>query len=252
LGVLPPWSRVRRLVGIGRIAANARFRLATTIEMERAGRELRRRRDGVRSLDDLVDLANCFRFGQATFIKPLQIHSEIVALLHLVRDLHPQRVLEIGTASGGTLFLFATVAPPDGKLVSVDWEPYRDHPCNPARLRLYRHFAQGRQTIRVLKADTHDTSTVARVKQELEGQVDFLFIDGDHSYEGVARDAELYLPLVRPGGIAAFHDVCPDHARNATGVADWWRDFSRSHAADEIIEDRKQAGYGIGIWRNSD
>jgi predicted O-methyltransferase YrrM len=219
--------------------------------MERAARELRRQRDRVRTIDDLVDLADRFRFGEAISIKPLQIHSEIVALLEMVRDLRPRRLLEIGTASGGTLFLFATVVPTSAKLVSVDLEPFRYHPCNPTRLRFYRRFARRNQTIRVLKANTHDIATVARVKQELGGPVDFLFIDGDHSYEGVARDAELYLPLVRSGGIAAFHDICPDPVQ-ATGVADWWRDFSRSHAVEEIIEGREQVGYGIGIWRNLD
>jgi predicted O-methyltransferase YrrM len=238
-------------MGLGRTTARTRFWLATTVEMERAGRELRRQRDRARSIDDLVDLADRFRFGEAIFIKPLQIHSEIVALLGIVRQLRPRRLLEIGTASGGTLFLFAAVVPTGGRLVSVDSEPFRYHPCNSTRLRFYRRFARRNQTIRVLTANTHDIATVAKVKQELGGQVDFLFIDGDHSYEGVSRDAELYLPLLRPGGIAAFHDICPDPVQ-ATGVADWWRGFSRSHAVEEIIEDRNQVGYGIGIWRNLD
>lgn len=35
---------------------------------------------------------------------------------------------------------------------------------------------------------------------------DFLFIDGDHSYEGVKSDMELYLPKLKPGARVAFHD----------------------------------------------
>jgi cephalosporin hydroxylase len=38
--------------------------------------------------------------------------------------------------------------------------------------------------------------------------IDFLFIDGDHSYQGVLTDWLLYAPLVRSGGIIAFHDSC--------------------------------------------
>ena len=37
-------------------------------------------------------------------------------------------------------------------------------------------------------------------------QLDFVFIDGDHSYEGVMRDLENYYPLVRSGGIVSGHD----------------------------------------------
>lgn len=38
--------------------------------------------------------------------------------------------------------------------------------------------------------------------------MDFLFIDGDHAYEGVKADFEMYSPLVRKGGLVALHDIC--------------------------------------------
>jgi MMP 1-O-methyltransferase len=41
----------------------------------------------------------------------------------------------------------------------------------------------------------------------LAGPVELLFIDGDHSYEAVRRDAELWLPRLVLGGIVMFHDV---------------------------------------------
>ena len=37
--------------------------------------------------------------------------------------------------------------------------------------------------------------------------IELLFIDGDHSYDGVRRDAELWLPRLMEGGIVMFHDV---------------------------------------------
>ena len=39
------------------------------------------------------------------------------------------------------------------------------------------------------------------------GPVELLFIDGDHSLEGVRRDAEIWLPRVMEGGLVMFHDV---------------------------------------------
>jgi predicted O-methyltransferase YrrM len=51
--------------------------------------------------------------------------------------------------------------------------------------------------------------TLEEVKRILGGEkADFLFIDGDYTYEGVKRDL-MYSPLVREGGIIAFHDICP-------------------------------------------
>lgn len=35
---------------------------------------------------------------------------------------------------------------------------------------------------------------------------DLLFVDADHSFDGVKLDHETYGPLVRPGGVIAFHD----------------------------------------------
>lgn len=38
---------------------------------------------------------------------------------------------------------------------------------------------------------------------------EFIFIDGDHSYEGVYYDIEKYFPLLEQGGIMLFHDFLP-------------------------------------------
>lgn len=39
-----------------------------------------------------------------------------------------------------------------------------------------------------------------------EKTFDFIFIDGNHSYEGALRDFEAYYPLVKDNGIFAGHD----------------------------------------------
>jgi predicted O-methyltransferase YrrM len=38
---------------------------------------------------------------------------------------------------------------------------------------------------------------------------DFLFIDGDHSFEGVKHDILRYVPMVNVGGYICFHDFAP-------------------------------------------
>ena len=54
---------------------------------------------------------------------------------------------------------------------------------------------------------SHDPATVHKAHQHLAGGIDLLFIDGDHQYASVLTDWLLYSPLVRPGGLVAFHDV---------------------------------------------
>lgn len=44
------------------------------------------------------------------------------------------------------------------------------------------------------------------VEQFADESVDFVFIDGDHSYEGCATDIRLWYPKVRDGGLMSGHD----------------------------------------------
>jgi hypothetical protein len=43
-------------------------------------------------------------------------------------------------------------------------------------------------------------------------EIDFLFIDGDHSIEGCDFDFTHFSPYVRKGGFIAFHDYDPDRS----------------------------------------
>ena len=49
--------------------------------------------------------------------------------------------------------------------------------------------------------------TSAEAAQRIEEGVELLFIDGDHSVEGAARDAQIWLPRLVPGGVLMMHDV---------------------------------------------
>jgi cephalosporin hydroxylase len=53
---------------------------------------------------------------------------------------------------------------------------------------------------------SNDPNIVKNVYNHIKS-VDVLFIDGDHSYAGVLTDWLLYSPLVKSGGIVAFHDI---------------------------------------------
>jgi predicted O-methyltransferase YrrM len=195
-----------------------------------------------------LDLADAFEIARIR-IKPMQVRSEILPFLAAMASRRPQVVLEIGTANGGTLFLFTRIAAPDALLISVDlpggafgggYPPWKES--------LYREFPRSRQSLRLLRADSHDPATVARVRQLLGGRpVDLLFIDGDHSYDGVRADHRAYAPLVRPGGVIAFHDIVPGPDADVGGVPRFWRELKSTTRVEEIVADWNQGGYGIGI-----
>lgn len=60
----------------------------------------------------------------------------------------------------------------------------------------------------------------------ISGPLDMVHIDGDHQLDGVLRDCDLWLPKLKPGGLACFHDYgndgLPDVKKGVDkSVADW-------------------------------
>ncbi|KKH47216.1 class I SAM-dependent methyltransferase [Methanosarcina sp. 1.H.A.2.2] len=45
------------------------------------------------------------------------------------------------------------------------------------------------------------------VAENFDKKVDFIFIDGDHSYEGVKKDVDLWIPKLNPGALVVMHDI---------------------------------------------
>src|SRR5262249_36878149 len=136
-----------------------------------------------------------------------QREREIVAFMRRVAEMGPSRICEIGAAGGGTAFMFSRALSPRGIVISID--------LNMPRSLETAMIAWAREEKKILarRRDSHDPATVTLVRAALGGPLDVLFVDGDHTYAGVREDFARYSPLVRPGGIVAFHDIVPDHGQ---------------------------------------
>ena len=183
------------------------------------------------------------------FIAPTQKKYEILNLLKLLKNKAPRIILEIGTAAGGTLFLFSQIGAYDAKIISIDL------PRGPFgggysfwRVPIYKAFKKGKQKIYLLRKNSHKDETLEEVRKILNGdQLDLLFIDGDHSYEGVKKDFKMYSPLVRKGGIIAFHDINPGLEEYGILVPKFWSEIKDNFKYLEFIQNINQKGYGIGV-----
>jgi predicted O-methyltransferase YrrM len=157
----------------------------------------------------------------------------------------PRGIVEIGTDEGGTLFLWTRVAAPDAVIVAVDDRPLGATGTRSPWALVRRGFARRGQRIELLiPRDSHDPATAAEASAQLRRDVDFLFIDGDHGYDGVKRDWELFSPLVAPGGLVAFHDV---NEERHPGVVRFWNELRATHQTTELIANDPQGTFGIGI-----
>ena len=52
----------------------------------------------------------------------------------------------------------------------------------------------------------HKTTSKEFVKEIADGSLDFVYIDGDHSYDSCKEDINMWLPKIKQGGIIAGHD----------------------------------------------
>jgi predicted O-methyltransferase YrrM len=138
--------------------------------------------------------------------------------------------VEIGTFMGVTAAELAKALPKDAVLFCVD--PYFDGYAiqSIANRHLARQGLAGK--VRMIQA------TAKGALESLPEQVDFIFVDGDHSYEGLKEDWEIVRRILRPGGIAAFHDVNPQPQIRASceGAVQCFEELIRPSPEFRLIE----------------
>lgn len=91
---------------------------------------------------------------------------------------------------------------------------------------------------RFIKSTSVDAYYNFFVKQDI--QIDFLFIDGDHSYEGVKTDFELYSKLLSDKGIIAIHDTDKNYEKALIISEDAKKDYHSFIGPSTFIEELGQ------------
>lgn len=177
-----------------------------------------------------------------------QHYGEVYPFAEWLAARHPRHIAEIGTDTGGTAAMFCEIA--SGRFISLDLPSQRfgrqvDGEERNRRLGDYYPNFTG------IIANSHDPSTVERLREELAGELlDVLFIDADHTLEGVTADYEMYRQFVRPGGVIAFHDVADteEHRRVGCQVDQLWARLKADPSAGEphewIIKNGPWGGIG--------
>lgn len=181
--------------------------------------------------------------------------SELSSLLREISRRRPKVVVEIGSARGGTFWALSQVTHDHGHMVTIDIPGgsvidryaksgedrygYRDR-------NVFKQYVKPTQQLSVIDMDSHQQSTLVTLTHALKGRkIDVLFIDGDHTYQGVRQDYEMYSPLVREGGLIAFHDVIVQNDPRAQ-VHKLWGDLKRK--ATWTREWVGSDNWGLGNW----
>jgi predicted O-methyltransferase YrrM len=118
-----------------------------------------------------------------------------------------QRILEIGSYLGASATCFGSALKnTSGKIYCID--TWNNDAMTEGKKETFELFAQNTAPFKenIIPVRGFSTAVVDNVLA-LTTTLDLLFIDGDHSYEGVKADWEAYKSFLHPGSIVIFHDI---------------------------------------------
>lgn len=175
-------------------------------------------------------------------IPPRVMHTpeEAAMLGRLARG--ARRVVELGVYEGSSALVFLNVLQHGSELHLID--PFTDE--SGWAMRAGWHgvpFATKAVIRRACPSDGPIVHWHLRRSQDVGRlwsgpQVELVFVDGDHSPEGVRDDWEGWHPHVRAGGIMAFHDA-------RLGQPDGWGSPGPTSVVDELFREQPPNGWRI-------
>ena len=155
------------------------------------------------------DIAWLFR-PLMTSRKTVQLDfDEAAYLFSLARSRPSCHALEIGRYRGGSTLLLAVAVDENSKLVSID--NLAKIGCDDSALMNVLKKAGLLHKVELIVQDSTGVEVMA-------DSCDIIFIDGDHTYEGVMKDYEHWKYAVKAGGHLLFHDAV--YGRRFSSVID--------------------------------
>ena len=112
---------------------------------------------------------------------------------HLLQ-IKPKSLLEIGTASGGTSLILATIFD-ESQVYGIDLTDA-----------LHSKKLRNMKNHHMIIGNSCEKGTIKKLNNKCK-KFDFILIDGDHSEIGVMSDMETFLPMLNKNGLLVFHDV---------------------------------------------
>lgn len=153
-------------------------------------------------------------------------------------------VLEIGSRYGYTLVDLAHVMDGKGTVVSIDLPgkfPWGESGSHVDLMQNVRALIDEGYNAMLFIDNSHDFARI--VETNYLGPFDFIFIDGDHTYEGAKLDWESY---GLKGKTVVFHDIVKPKPgeRQDLGVWKLWEEIKRDFKTEEFIAPDSKMGIG--------
>ena len=137
-------------------------------------------------------------------------------LYGLIQDMDARKVIEVGRYKGGSTIVIAAAMAKRGELWSIDIGEKESRLFGTPHGRSFDD--QTAAMLERLHLSAHLIVGDSRTIEVETGEVDLVFIDGDHSYEGVRSDLARFGTRARIGGVVLLDDAYDEGA--ATTYAD--------------------------------
>ena len=124
-------------------------------------------------------------------------------LARLMRDMEFRTGAEIGTQYGYSAKIWCE-ANPDLHLTCID--PYGLYEMRTSQEKQDVAYQTALENLRPYNVELWRKASLDAVDKFSDGSLDFVHIDGDHSFDAVVQDIVRWVPKVRPGGLVLIHD----------------------------------------------
>jgi len=141
--------------------------------------------------------------------------TDMIYVCAIAKSVKAKAMFEFGTYMGRTTYNLARNSP-EARIVTLNLSPEADPTYGPY-LGLFFKGKPESERITQIFADSRTFDTAQH-----RGRFDFVFVDADHSYEGVKNDTEKALELLSENGVIVWHD----YASKSLGLVRFFQEFT--------------------------
>jgi len=196
--------------------------------------------------------ANRFSYNFRWMGRPIiQLPEDILMIQEVIWRLRPDVIVETGVAHGGSAVFYASLfeAMGNGRVISIDIE-IRPH----NREALDQHPLRKRITL--IERSSTAEETLAEVRQLIRpGERVMVVLDSNHTKDHVAKELEMYSPLVGSGSYVIVADGYMESLFDLPGGQSHWREDNPKAAVHDFLQrhpefsiDPEPTRLGITYW----